>query len=320
MNTENKNEIYKNAFNLTQRNLWLDTTNNVFNMKEDKLAVIVFESLKKAINKNIIKQIEDLKNPKRCVLLIDGDYNLISGIVSYVYYVHGCGRLHHVPCSVLNEKDIESWLYWSDEWCLNPNSPLIKFIKGETLFLRDLNSEYQHILKRIAWWIRDLPIDKYGMLIISMDNVIDLPEDFKEQFEVIGLDPEKQDKDADTPPSIEKEKQVDRLFYTWNKNKIVLFLNKNTSPVYLTKQETKLFGFLLTDRRTIEEIAGEIWEAYRFADIKNATSNIGELRRRINKKCERLVPGGIISELDNDCYYLTIEVEEEILSNSKLRK
>ena len=187
MKSKNKNESYRKAFGLAQLNLWLDATNNVFNMKEDTSAVIVFESLKKAINKNIIKQIEDLKNPKRCVLLIDGDYNFISGIVSYVYYVHCCGRLHHVPCSVLNEKDIESWLYWSDEWCLNPNSPLIKFIKGETLFLRDLNSEYQHILKCIACWIRDLPIDKYGMLIISMDNVIDLPEEFKSQFEKIYL-------------------------------------------------------------------------------------------------------------------------------------
>lgn len=34
-----------------------------------------------------------------------------------------------------------------------------------------------------------------------------LPSYFREQFEEINLEPEKQDKDADTPPSIEKEKE-----------------------------------------------------------------------------------------------------------------
>lgn len=191
MKSKNKNESYRKAFGLAQLNLWLDATNNVFNMKEDTSAVIVFESLKKAINKNIIKQIEDLKNPKRCVLIMGGDYDLVSGVVSYIYYFHTYGSFHHIRCSGLNEEKVESWIPRFEDGCwffYNPNSPLIKFMKGKTLFLRDLNSEYQFILKSIAEWIRDLPSNEHGMLIISMDNTDNLPKDFTEQFKIIYVE------------------------------------------------------------------------------------------------------------------------------------
>ncbi len=151
-----------------------------------------------------------------------------------------------------------------------------------------------------------------GLLIVAINDVASLPKYFIKQFEMINLEPEKQAPVSIQEKPVKAVKRINKLFYTWKKDRIVLFSReKNTPQVVLTRKETELFDFLRTDRRTIEEIAGQIWKVYKKADIEKKVNNIRELRGRINKRCEKFVPEDIISELDNDSYYLTVEVEED---------
>lgn len=299
------------------------------------------------LGNKIFREIEKL-NRNKPILLIGKNKKIIQEAISWIHLTHAKVHRHvgytlslfaryadwegyhpvkdsvdrgeiiltEYSCVGKTETEIEHDLFNSP-----PDSLITNYTMGEMLFVRGLNSK--RMLERLVDSHRghSLGIEGTpGVMIINVQSKDIVPQELLGEFEVIELEPGEAGRITVQGNAVRK-KQKDKLFYTWNKDKIVLFPKDESITVKLTKRETELFDFLRTDsRRTIEEIAGEIWKVYRDADIKSKTNNIGELRRRINEKCEKLVPEGIISELDSDSYYLTEEIEESFLSNSKLRK
>lgn len=151
----------------------------------------LFEKLKKVIPESIIKQINTSNKPNRCICLIGKDSDLIDGVVSYILHFHDFKvRFSYRNYTGVNSGDVEAELF--------KDSLLSWYFRGESLFLRNL--EDVGILRRLASTIRDyMARDLHGFLFVSVENVPDLPEEFKSLFDVIELESEKQKTPAKTP-------------------------------------------------------------------------------------------------------------------------
>jgi len=300
----------------------------------------VFKELEKAITENefLINQLKKLKRDKG-IAIVGNDHNLITGVVSYLWltaplskgippkfpiwlktpvldndtpliwqlmspirqkffdaigkFINGKKGFGYINCDGVNETELHGILF--SNMAIMPNLP------GSMLFLRKVNNSHTNILRRVLGTM--LGIGGQGNFIVSTDT---LPQDLKDQFEPIYLDAEKQD----TPVQGRKR---NKLYYRYNEqDEVVLFFKKGES-ITLTKQEAKLFLFLVEDRRKPEEIIEHVWEVYKQKDIdkKKEKGNVKELRNRINNKCCKIGVENLISKLTGECYSLTVEVAEQ---------
>lgn len=261
---------------------------------------IAFKQLEKTLEGSFLERIKHTE--KRCVLLVGSNKDLIRKIACLIYYYSDTLGFYYVDC--LNEKTVED--------------KLSRFKRG-TLFLEDLNSKDLSLIKRIDTGITDIlntdsgirykfngveMVTPQAQLIASVSDTNNLPGYFTSHFAIIMLEPERQ--------IAQKAKRAGKLFYNYdNPNKVNLFSKKN-EPITLTPTESKLFLFLVNDRRTPEEIIEHVWKVYEPKDIakKKAKGNVKELRNRINKKCREIGVKNLISELTQESYRLTVGVVE----------
>lgn len=183
----------------------------IYDIKREKDALEVFEKLEKAVKKRI-KQIKDLNNPYRCVLVIGGNDALIKGVVSYLYYKHTYKILYCEDCLGWDENRIKRELleegqsiyktiygsnsFFSERVFSGHKYKLQEFLNGNTLFLRDL--EGKNSLKQLAGIIRNRATGEHGMLIISIPSADNLPEEFIRLSDIIELEPNKQNETINT--------------------------------------------------------------------------------------------------------------------------
>lgn len=167
-----------------------------------KCSPVVLEkikTLKKNINnQNIIKQIEELGNPKRCVV-IEGSgskKDLVHGIVSYIYCTHTYGELSDDDWTGWNEDRLKTSVLY-DPW-EGKEIEIYKYLSGNTLFLKNLEGNNTNTFKQLAAVINSDATGRHGILIVSMSSAHELPEDFKKLCHVIELEPNKQNETIDT--------------------------------------------------------------------------------------------------------------------------
>ena len=195
----------------------------------------VFENLKKAIEeeKGIIEQIKALRR-KRVVAIIGKNYELISGVFTYLWLTHpyngnnpanwllfktpirqyfyslvGKYIPNRIPfvygnCNGLDVKETRKVLYYVQHELENcskqsknvrlqgfelRSSALQSFELKKMVFLRDINcNAHIEALNMMVGMIKDGLLPKENV-ILSTDT---LPQGFKDKFEPIYLEPEKQ--------------------------------------------------------------------------------------------------------------------------------
>jgi hypothetical protein len=260
----------------------------------------LFESLKDILGNDIAESIKNFSNYNKPVLFI-GSISLIRCAVAYLWYTHDPATPPLViACSGLNEGEVLEKVngeyietaFTNIECCTS---------LGGILFFEDLNP-YENILKQL--WKKVEGNKGPGILVIGMGNIDNLSQGVLYRFEVIPLETEKQ--------ITQKTKGAKKLFYSYNEqDELILFFKKDES-ITLTENETKLFIFLVKDRRTPEEIIEHVWEVYKPKEIakKKEKGNVKELRNRINNKCCKIGVENLISKLTAGCYSLTVEVVE----------
>lgn len=260
----------------------------------------VFEQLEKTLKKSLLERIKHTE--KICVLLVGNDKDLIRKIACLIYYYGDTLGFYYVDC--LNEKSIEDTLSRFKRGTiflenLASDLPLINRLNAKIMDFLNTDSEIRYKLNGA-----ETVTPPQGRLIASVSDTNNLPEYFTSHFAIIMLEPERQ--------ITQKAKRAEKLFYNYdNPNKVNLF-SKENKPITLTPTESKLFLFLVEDRRTPDEIIEHVWDVYKPKDIakKNAKGNVKELRNRINNKCCKIGVENLISELTQKCYSLTVEVVE----------
>ena len=229
----------------------------------------VFENLKKAIEgeKGIIEQIKALSR-KRVVAIIGKNYELISGVFTYLWLTHPyngnnpanwllfktpirqyfcslAGKYipNRIPfvygnCNGLDVKEMKEGLYSVQHELENcskqsknvrlqgfelRSSALQSFELKKMVFLRDINcNAHIEALNMMVGMIKDGLLPKEDV-IVSTDT---LPQGFKEQFDVIRLEPE-QNTPANTPQKVIPFPTPSGT--QWHEVKITLLDNENVS-------------------------------------------------------------------------------------------
>lgn len=156
-----------------------------------KCSPVVLEkikTLKRIINnQNIINQIEELGNPKHCVVIEDNGSkkDLVHGIVSYIYCTHTYGELSDDDWTGWNEdRPKTSVLY--DPW-EGKQIKINKYLSGNTLFLKNLEGNNTNTFKQLAAVINSDATGRQGMLIISTPSTDNLPEEFLKLVDILYL-------------------------------------------------------------------------------------------------------------------------------------
>ncbi|MHC4270513.1 MAG: winged helix-turn-helix domain-containing protein [Planctomycetota bacterium] len=239
----------------------------------------VFQKLRNCIDANIVNKIDSFKQGNRGILLIGGDDDLLSGLVSYVWYMH---PLQHLllgneiiiqdkfvklgrKCLIEkifhgydDEKEIKTILFEED-------GIMNKHKLATVLFFRDLDTTFSQIFKRISRslknfkFYRKLEMDRllhevYGekkrllsrvyypsIVIINAKKTEGLPKEFLKQFEVVSFD------------TIEDVIEID------HDRKLIKYKNKTAE---LEPKQIELFELLWKNKDKVvyrNDIIQELW-------------------------------------------------------------
>lgn len=202
-----RNEICRNVFKLVQRNLRvLKAGQKPYKIKDDQGAVEVFKSLQKIIPDGIIRQIEGINKLFHCIFITGADFDLITGIASYIYNTHAARSFTHLSYSGHTNQEIISDLF--------PPTPTFKlnyYLRGRTLFISGLGIEHQLVFKRLLGAFREInPPIGLGYLIIDVGNADTLPPGLVSLSDVIRLEPVTQA--LVTPKDIHYDDRKGKLF------------------------------------------------------------------------------------------------------------
>lgn len=212
-----------------------DNTCRNKSLSNDKLKV-----LKDELGKDIVVQVEEADRRKP-ILLVGSNDALVKGTLALIWNTHpliydnkpkmgqsllgynnkDVERIFFLDknCSGLSEEEIKRELFHKSELsdeereehflnheCIELIKPLINVYKRGyvMLSLRGLeDKQHKNILKRLGvikeGYRRDLI---NGVLIVGIDSTDTLPQEFKDQFEIIELEPKKQDIPASTPQKV----------------------------------------------------------------------------------------------------------------------
>ncbi len=198
-----KNEYYQNAFEIA--------CNKVGDF--DELETNIFLGVMQLIGDNVVDQIESFVASNKGILLIGGDYDMLSGIASYIWYSHPLlypfkGNVclgHDFEYSRLVHQDFYGYIEEETKASLfsQPNGLMNKYQQGTVLFLRDIKFKYTDVLERLARIIRGFKTYSNGgksdrtrydpnIVILNTKQIDRLPDDFLQMFEVINIRPLKQ--------------------------------------------------------------------------------------------------------------------------------
>ena len=230
------------------------------------------------IDIDILRKIDRLQNPNRCILITGKDENLAKGIASYIYLTQGTKFFEEVDCSGIDKETTLKRFLGKGEYLYD--EPLKEYIEdmqdfkeklhfttikrrdfllehfvfhwfcfGHTLFLLNLNlnREDHSLWKPLAMKIGDIcKYEGHGMLIVSTTNET-LPDDFTRLFEPIPLELENQGAPASIPQGniLDMDTKVDK-FIRWAKSKFVIIFSIGIFIVSLgafTKALADIFEF-----------------------------------------------------------------------------
>jgi len=216
--TEEKNEVYGKVFEIA-------CSDRYFPFNDPKI-VSLFEAVGKTLGNDIVSRIERLDRNK-AIMIVCGDNTLTKGIakgiVDYIWYTHPPVLVNsntgHNPkyihmkyrnYSRWTEKqivsDIFSWGISLKEVILTPpltlTSPYTSNVSRgcETAgykykwdyiqFLQNIKGEYQEVLNRLLKLAKQYELGSERMLVLSVTGTV--PQELESQFDVIKLEPEKQ--------------------------------------------------------------------------------------------------------------------------------
>ncbi len=215
-----KDGYYRDAFNIALK-------------KEDDLTeweTNIFLKVMEFLGVEITDLIEDFNASNKGILLIGGNYEMLCGVTSYIWYTHPlqhfasgndcvkdswerCHLLHKDFFGFNNEEEIRASLF------SQPNGLMNGCKYGKTLFLRDINTKYIEILEQIgrtiqnfelfyregskSVWYEYLP----SIVIMNAKQTDGVPENFLNQFQIINLGPTNQ-----------KSKVISQKDYTEKRN------------------------------------------------------------------------------------------------------
>lgn len=294
MTEEEKNEVYKKAFNIA-------CSNRVLSFNDPAIDAL-FKAVKKALGNDVISRIEHSRLDK--VILIPGNNNeLVKGIVSYIWYTHppvrGGGRYEYISlkywnCSRLKEiqieQDLTGWYLEMHKSRTPPLTPISPFRSNVDLtekinlsdrwksiwFLQNIKKGYLKVFERLLKIANEYKLGDERMLIVSTDKVNNLPEELKElkdQFEVIKLDAEKQDT---TQEAIELK---------YDKNRHILFTNEK--HLQLTQDKKILIKYLSEGRKAIDFLVEKLAESKGKNKLQYSVGNCRSLIAKTNRLIEK---------------------------------
>ena len=147
-NSKEVNEDYQRAFKIARKKL--DLT---------KEHVEVFERVRGFLDDVKVDQIDSFKPGNKGILLIGGDYYLLSGVVSYIWYRHPLiypmsennavrsQLLYKNFAGILEDKVRDDLFLKSGEF---------RYMHGWVLFLRNIKTGYTNILERFAAILQEI--------------------------------------------------------------------------------------------------------------------------------------------------------------------
>lgn len=168
------------------------------------------ESLKDILGNDIADRIKNFNRYNKPVLFISDNISLIRGAVSYLWYTHGQGMSPLVlDCLGLEKNEVSTKV--KGDWIESAFENREFYTElGGMLFLEGLNL-HEDILRQLLSIVKGnkgcsyirhelktgiMKEEKnFGILVIGMDKTGDLSQGFLDQFEVINLESEKQEKD-----------------------------------------------------------------------------------------------------------------------------
>jgi DNA-binding winged helix-turn-helix (wHTH) protein len=170
----------------------------------------VFLDVMQLLDDKIVDQIEKFTACNKGILLVGGNYDLVSGAVGYIWYTHPLQYtesgndsvkdkwfrwpLIHKDFKGYSEDEIRTILFSEKEGILNEH------ICGRVIFLRDIKLEYVDTLERIARIVQGYysqyrrggttMSDLYepNIVIINAKKTEGLPKEILKQFEVVSFD------------------------------------------------------------------------------------------------------------------------------------
>jgi len=280
-------EVYKKAFDIA-------CSNRVLSFNDPAIDAL-FKAVKKTLDNDTVSRIERLDRNK-IIMIVCGDDNLTKGIASYIWYTHPPVRvgggyqyicLRYWNCSRLQEKQIEQdltrWYLEMHESRTPPLTPIGPFRSNVDLtekinlsdrwksiwFLQNIKKGYLKVFERLLKIANEYKLGDERMLIVSTDKVNNLPEELKDQFEVIKLDAEKQDT---TQEAIELK---------YDKNRHILFTNEK--HLQLTQDKKILIKYLFEGRKDISFLVDKLAES---KGKNKLCYSAGSCRKLINKTNE----------------------------------
>jgi len=145
---EERNNVYKEAFNIVRKK------NNPTEKQKE-----VFEKLRNILDEDIVRKIDSFKTGNKGILLIGEDYDLMDGIISYVWYKHrliypmsevDSIRSQIIGADLAGENEDRAWKILFPE----TGQSLHHYKHRYIVFLKNLKNEFTDMLEKIAAIIR----------------------------------------------------------------------------------------------------------------------------------------------------------------------
>lgn len=212
--------------------------------------------------------------------------------------------------------------------CLNEKSAddkLSQFARG-TVFLEDIDSKDLPLIKRIDTRIADFlnagsghlytfngvkKTTPQGRLIISVSDTDDLPQYFTSKFDVIALEPERQDIPTTTPKGTPEEKSnylLDNADY----------LHIGKTPIRLTPSHADLLRFMTRELKDNDFLELQYILAYHYGDMETMSRMTLSKRERqpferekykINSLCKKSLKRDLVKSLGNKKFTLSLNIK-----------
>ncbi len=152
MDINEKTKCFQEAFLLARKDRTLTKPN-----------IEVFKKLRRFLDRDIVDKIDNFKPGNKGILLVGGDFDLLSGIVSYIWYKHpliypmsGNEVTGNASRSYLAYKNFAGHNKQTISGFLFSKNLLSLHMHGRILFLRNIKTGYTDILERIAAILQEI--------------------------------------------------------------------------------------------------------------------------------------------------------------------
>lgn len=157
---------------------------------------VLIKNLKTETDRSIQEKVK--VSTSRFTLITGNNLYLLEAIEAYIYCIHAKTSLYLYDLAGKTPEKIKEVLYgdytYSDSEDKIKNGNVIDQLKnGVTVFLNNLECQDSLILKDLSKEIRNVKANTGMLVITSLNNISTLPEYFTNLFDVVNLEPEKQE-------------------------------------------------------------------------------------------------------------------------------